>query len=125
MKNAINWFEIPANDIERARKFYETIFSFEMHELDIGDDLKMALFPAESGTVGGTIIQNDDWYKPSDSKGPLLYLNANPDLKTVLDRVEAAGGTVTIPKRLITEENGYMAVIIDSEGNRVALHSNE
>lgn len=125
MKNAINWFEIPANDIERARKFYETIFSFEMHELDIGDNLKMALFPAESGTVGGTIIQNDDWYKPSDSKGPLLYLNANPDLQTVLDRVEAAGGTVTISKRLITEENGYMAVIIDSEGNRVALHSNE
>lgn len=125
MKNAINWFEIPANNIERAKKFYETIFSFEMHELDIGDGLRMALFPAESGTVGGTIIQNDDWYKPSDSKGPLLYLNANPDLQTVLDRVEAAGGIVSIPKRLITEENGYMAVILDSEGNRVALHSNE
>jgi predicted enzyme related to lactoylglutathione lyase len=125
MKNAINWFEIPANDIERARKFYENIFSFEMHELDIGDGLRMALFPAESGTVGGTIIQNEDWYRPSDSKGPLLYLNANPDLQIVLDRVEEAGGTVTIPKRLITEENGYMAVIIDSEGNRVALHSNE
>ncbi|MFD2530876.1 VOC family protein [Gracilimonas halophila] len=125
MKNAINWFEIPATDIERAKKFYENIFSFEMHELDIGDGLRMALFPAESGTVGGTIIQNEDWYKPSDSKGPLLYLNANPDLQTVLDRLEAAGGTVNIPKRLITEENGYMAVIIDSEGNRVALHSNE
>lgn len=125
MKNAINWFEIPATDIERAKKFYEAIFSFEMHELDIGDGLRMALFPAESGTVGGTVIQNDDGYKPSDSKGPLLYLNANPDLQVVLDRVEAAGGTVTIPKRLITEENGYMAVIIDSEGNRVALHSNE
>lgn len=125
MKNAINWFEIPANDIERAKCFYETIFSFEMHELDIGDGLRMALFPAKSGTVGGTIIQNDDWYKPSDSKGPLLYLNANPDLQTVLDRVEAAGGIVSIPKRLITEENGYMAVILDSEGNRVALHSNE
>lgn len=125
MKNAINWFEIPANDIERAKKFYEAIFGFEMHELDIGDGLRMALFPAESGTVGGTIIQNEDWYKPSDSKGPLLYLNANPDLQTVLDRVEAAGGKISIPKRLITEENGYMAVIMDSEGNRVALHSNE
>ncbi|MCH2449893.1 MAG: VOC family protein [Gracilimonas sp.] len=125
MKNAINWFEIPARDIERARKFYEGIFSFEMHELDIGDGLRMALFPAESGTVGGTIIQNDDWYKPSNSEGPLLYLNANPDLQKVLDRVEEAGGEIIIPKRLITEENGYMAVIIDSEGNRVALHSNE
>lgn len=125
MKNALNWFEIPATDIDRAKKFYESIFSFEMHELDIGDGLRMALFPAESGSVGGTIIQNEDWYKPSDTKGPLLYLNANPDLQIVLDRVEEAGGTVTIAKRLITEENGYMAVIIDSEGNRVALHSNE
>lgn len=125
MKNAINWFEIPANDIERARKFYENIFSFEMYDLNIGDGLKMALFPAESGTVGGTLIQNKESYKPSNSEGPLLYLNANPDLQTVLDRVEAAGGMISIPKRLITEENGYMAVIIDSEGNRVALHSNE
>lgn len=124
MKNAINWFEIPTNDIERAKNFYETIFEFEMHELAIGDGLKMALFPALSGTVGGTLIQNDDWYKPSDSKGPLLYLNANPDLQTILDRVESAGGSISIPKRLITEDNGYMAVIIDSEGNRVALHSN-
>lgn len=125
MRNAINWFEIPVNDIKRARMFYETIFSFNMHELDIGDGLKMVLFPAESGTVGGTLILNQEWYKPSDSRGPLLYLNANPDLQTVLDRVETAGGSISIPKRLITEENGYMAVIVDSEGNRIALHSNE
>ncbi|MEX2604370.1 MAG: VOC family protein [Gracilimonas sp.] len=125
MKNAINWFEIPVNDIERAKKFYETIFSFEMPILDIGDGLKMALFPAISGTVGGTLIQHEDWYIPSENKGPLLYLNANPNLQTVLDRVEKAGGKISIAKRLITEDNGYMAVIIDSEGNRVALHSNE
>lgn len=125
MNNAINWFEIPATDIQRAKKFYETIFQFEMPMLDIGDGLKMALFPAESGSVGGTIIQNDDWYVPSDKKGPLLYLNANPDLIHVLDRVEKGGGKVAIQKRQITEENGYMAVIIDSEGNRIALHSNQ
>lgn len=124
MNNAINWFEIPANDITRAKKFYESIFNFEMPELDIGDGLKMALFPAESGTVGGTLIQNSEWYVPSDSHGPLVYLNANPDLQDILDRVEEAGGKITIPKRMITEENGFMAVIVDSEGNRVALHSN-
>ncbi|WP_290878221.1 VOC family protein [Gracilimonas sp.] len=125
MNNALNWFEIPANDIKRAKKFYETIFAFEMPTLDIGDGLKMALFPAESGSVGGTLIQNEEWYTPSDHKGPLVYLNANPDLDIILNRVEVAGGKITIPKRLITEENGYMAVIIDSEGNRVALHSND
>lgn len=124
MNNAINWFEIPATDITRAKKFYESIFNFEMYGLDIGDGLKMALFPAESGTVGGTLIQNSEWYVPSDSKGPLVYLNANPDLQIILDRVEEAGGKITIPKRMITEENGYMAVIVDSEGNRIALHSN-
>ena len=125
MNNAINWFEIPAADIDRAKEFYESIFEFEMPTLDIGDGLKMALFPAITGTVGGTLIQNDEWYFPSESQGPLLYLNANPNLQLVLDRVEDAGGKVMIPKRLITEDNGYMAVILDSEGNRIALHSNE
>jgi len=124
MKNAINWFEIPATDIDRARKFYEAIFDFEMFDLNIGDGLSMVLFPAVSGTVNGALIQYEDMYKPSDSMGPLLYLNANPDVQTVLDRVEEAGGKILIPKRLITEDNGYMAVIIDSEGNRIALHSN-
>ncbi|MEX0724350.1 MAG: VOC family protein [Gracilimonas sp.] len=125
MNNAINWFEIPASDIDRAKNFYEAIFNFEMPTLDIGDGLKMALFPATSGTVGGAIVKNNDWYVPSETQGPLLYLNANPDLQQVLDSVEDAGGRITIPKRLITEDNGYMAVIIDSEGNRIALHSNQ
>lgn len=124
MKNAINWFEIPASDIDRARKFYEGIFDFEMFDLNIGDGLSMVLFPAVSGTVNGALIQYEDMYKPSDSMGPLLYLNANPDVQPVLDRVEEAGGKILIPKRLITEDNGYMAVITDSEGNRIALHSN-
>ncbi|HKK24121.1 MAG TPA: VOC family protein [Gracilimonas sp.] len=124
MRNAINWFEIPVNDIKRAKSFYEAIFDFELFDLDIGDGLQMAIFPAENGTVGGALIQKEEYYYPSDTHGPLLYLNANPDLQTVLDKVEDSGGTVSIPKRLITEDNGYMAVIIDSEGNRVALHSN-
>lgn len=124
MKNAINWFEIPAIDIDRAKLFYETIFGFEMFDLDIGDGLQMALFPAESGTVGGALIQKEKLYTPSEEFGSLLYLNANPDLGKVLDKVEKAGGKISTPKRLITEDNGYMAVIIDSEGNRIALHSN-
>lgn len=125
MINAINWFEIPAKNIDRAKTFYEQIFNIEMHQLDIEDGLKMVLFPAESGTVGGALIENGDWYNPSDSEGPLLYLNANPDVQQVLDRVEESGGLIQVPKRLITEDNGYMAVITDSEGNRIALHSNQ
>jgi predicted enzyme related to lactoylglutathione lyase len=120
MLNALAWFEIPATDIARARRFYETIFQFEMRPLDLGT-LQMALFPAEGS--GGALCQMPAWYKPSAEAGPLVYLNAEPDLAIVLGRVEGAGGKVTVPKRQISPEYGYMAVFIDCEGNRVALHS--
>jgi hypothetical protein len=120
MLNALAWFEIPATDIRRARTFYETIFGFEMRPLDLGG-LQMAMFPAERS--GGALCQQAAWYKPSAEMGPLVYLNADPDLAIVLGRVEQAGGKVTVPKRQISPEHGYMAVFIDSEGNRVALHS--
>lgn len=123
MKNAISWFEIPATDVSRAKSFYEKIFNIEMFKMDIGDGLEMALFPVEEDCVGGAIIKNEEWYLPSENKGPLLYLNANPDLQNVLDKVEKAGGQIAIQKRLISEDHGYMAVILDSEGNRIALHS--
>jgi len=120
MKNAIAWFEIPATDIQRAQRFYEAIFAFQMRPLDLGD-LKMAMFPSEGS--GGALCQHATWYKPSTEMGPLVYLNAEPDLAIVLDRVEKAGGKVTVPKRQISPDYGYMGVFTDCEGNRVALHS--
>lgn len=124
MRNAINWFEIPATDIDRARAFYEAILDIEMHSMNIGEDTHMALFPMHEGKVSGALISNAEFYEPSNSKGPLLYLNGDPDLQLVLDRVEENGGSIHIQKQQISEENGYMAVIEDSEGNRIALHSN-
>jgi predicted enzyme related to lactoylglutathione lyase len=53
----------------------------------------------------------------------LVYLNANPDVQRVLDKVEKAGGKIIVPKTQISPEYGYMAVIEDTEGNRVAFHS--
>lgn len=125
MKNMISWYEIPVIDLDRAKTFYEEAFSFKMHEMQLGDGLHMALFPAAENTIGGTLIKNEEWYQPSKSKGPLVYLNANPDLQQVLDKVEELGGEIIIPKRLISEDNGYMAVIFDTEGNRIALHSDK
>ena len=122
-KHAINWFEIPASDINRAQTFYETIFEFKMAFMDLGPNHKMAVFPGDQSSISGALAYHPEWYLPSDSVGPLVYLNANPDLQIVQDRVEAAGGKVTIPKRQISPDHGFMAVIIDSEGNRVALHS--
>jgi predicted enzyme related to lactoylglutathione lyase len=121
--NVINWFEIAVSDIERATKFYETIFSVKMEPWE-GPDLKMALFPADSakGVLGGALAQSP-WHHPSGA-GVVIYLNANPDLINVLNRIEAAGGSIIMPKTLITEQIGYMACFTDTEGNTIALHSN-
>jgi uncharacterized protein len=123
-KNAISWFEIPTTDLDRAQKFYETIFATSLIPLDL-QNLRMRMFPIENQTsgIGGALCHNKDFYKPSSTDGPLIYLNGNPDVQNVLDRVEAAGGKVLVPKTQISPEYGYMAVIIDTEGNRIALHS--
>ena len=122
-QNAISWFEIPTTDLDRARKFYETIFDINMVPLDL-PQLKMRMFPVENPmSVGGAIIYNEDFYKPSSIYGPLIYLNANPDVQNVLDKVEAAGGKIVVPKTEISPEYGHMAVFIDTEGNRIAIHS--
>ena len=122
MANVLNWFEIPVNNMERAVKFYRSIFGHESMYITNMDGFDMAFFPMEGEGVGGALVKGE-WYKPTQD-GSLIYLNGNPDLATVLDKVEAAGGKVIIPKRMITEEIGFMGVFIDVEGNRVALHSN-
>ncbi len=122
-KNIISWFELPVMDMDRAKAFYETIFDIELSLMVLGDNFKMAVFPGGQSVIGGALVWNEDWYKPSNTHGPLIHLNANPDLQVVQDKIESAGGKVTIPKRQIGPENGYMAVFEDTEGNRVALHS--
>ncbi|MEQ9218820.1 MAG: VOC family protein [Cyclobacteriaceae bacterium] len=121
--NLVNWLEIPVNDIKRAKTFYEQVFEIELMDLDIGDGTKMALFPNSQDKVGGALIENKSFYHPGE-QGPLLYLNGNPNLQQYLDHVKKAGGEIIIQKRMITEEYGHMAVIKDTEGNRIALHSN-
>ena len=122
--NILNWFEISVNDIARAKKFYETIFSIEMHQMETGG-MKMAGFPLEpmSGKLGGTLVQSPS-HKPCNH-GVVIYLNGNPDLSVALGKVEKAGGKIEMPKTHISNEIGYMAFITDSEGNRVGLHSNK
>jgi predicted enzyme related to lactoylglutathione lyase len=123
MKHAISWFEIPTNDLDRATDFYEKIFNVKMIPMDM-PNLKMRMFPIEHMmNIGGALVYHKDFYKTSPTDGPLIYLNGNPDVQKVLDRVEAAGGKVLVPKTEIAPEYGFMAVILDSEGNRVGLHS--
>jgi uncharacterized protein len=122
MKNAISWFEIPTTNLDRAQRFYETILGIQLIKLDL-PNIKMRMFPLEDQDgVGGSLCDSGGFHKPSATEGPLLYLNANPDVQQVLDRVESAGGKILVPKTEISEF-GHMAVIIDSEGNRIAFHS--
>ena len=123
-KSAISWFEIPSIDINRAQRFYEAIFDMQMIPMDM-PQLQMRMFPIENPMtgIGGAITKAEGFYKPSATDGPLIYLNANPDVQLILDKIEAAGGKIVVPKTQISPEYGYMAVFIDTEGNRVALHS--
>ena len=121
-KNAISWFEIPSTDLGRATKFYETIFDITLTPLDT-PEIKMRMFPLEDMMgVGGAIVDSGGFHRPSSTDGPLLYLNANPDVPNVLDKVETAGGKIIVQKMAIGEY-GFMAAFIDTEGNRIALHS--
>lgn len=124
MQNAISWFEIPATNLERAQKFYETIFAMNMIPMDM-ENIKMRIFPLDDmmTQVGGAIVDSGGFHKASLTDGPLIYLNGNPDVQTILNRVEAAGGKVMVPKTEISPEYGYMAVFVDTEGNRIGLHS--
>ena len=121
MTNAINWFEIPATDFSRAKKFYETILGTELMEMPFPHG-KYAMFPADmqNGGVGGGLMQSDGFNPSKD--GTVVYLNGGEDLSTALSKVEAAGGKIIMPKTSIGQ-NGFMAHFIDTEGNKVALHS--
>ena len=120
----IKWFEIPVNDFKRAKQFYETVFEIEMEERELGDAV-MGFFPYDQskGTIGGAICKGPGYLVCH--KGPKLYLNGDPDLTPVINRVPDAGGEILVPKSLITPEVGYMAVFKDTEGNHIYLHSQE
>jgi predicted enzyme related to lactoylglutathione lyase len=123
-KSAISWFEIPATDLARATNFYETIMGVQLIPMDL-ENIKMRMFPLADmmNDIGGAIVDSGGFHKPSATDGVLIYLNGNPDVQQVLDKVEAAGGKIFLPKTEISPEFGHMAIIIDTEGNRIGLHS--
>ena len=118
--NPVNWFEIPVNDLERAKQFYETVFGFQLSLNEMGP-MKMAWFPMTQGGPGatGTLIQSEG-YAPSHA-GTLVYFSV-PGIEGALDKVNANGGKLLMPKTSIGEY-GHIAHFRDCEGNRVALHS--
>ncbi len=122
--NVVGWFEIPVRDLDRAIEFYEAVFEFSLQRQDFGP-VKMAWFPSMETAMGspGGLIYDPGSFTPS-SEGILIYFTAfSGDLDIELERAEKEGGKIVVPKRLISPEIGYMGAFIDSEGNRIALHS--
>jgi uncharacterized protein len=120
MQNLINWFEIPATDFKRAVSFYKAILEVEIKETEMFGT-KIGFFPTDGTNVSGSIVQGED-YKPS-TDGILAYLNGGKDLQMVLDKVELNNGNIIVPKTHISPEMGYFGMFIDTEGNKMAVHS--
>jgi hypothetical protein len=121
MANVINWFEIPVEDFDRASEFYSKVLNGEIQKMDSPAGEKFGFLPGmEKGEIGGAIVAGET-YEPTN-KGTVVYLNGGEDLSTPLSKVEPAGGKIIMPKTSIGE-NGFMAHFLDTEGNRVALHS--
>jgi len=120
IQHTIVHFEIPVTDFKRAQAFYANILAGEVEETRMGES-RMGFLPREKDGVGGAIIEEEG--AVPGTKGPLLYLNGGADLQVILDRIEPAGGHILMPKTIVTPEIGYYAIFLDSEGNRLALHS--
>ncbi|WP_028454910.1 VOC family protein [Chitinilyticum litopenaei] len=119
MSSIANIFEIPATNLDRAISFYSKVFEIPIEKMET-PDMKMGLFPYEGQDTVGIIIQGEG-YIPSSS-GVTLYLNAGNDLQAALSKIEENGGSVLLAKTPHADGNGYFALFLDSEGNRLGLN---
>lgn len=120
MNNLISIVEIPTTDFSRAVKFYQTVLGLAIEEMEM-DGNQMGVLPNEEATVNVVLVKGDD-YTPT-TEGVVLYFNAGNDLQAMLDKVTQNGGTVIVPKTEISPEMGFFALFIDTEGNKLGLHS--
>ena len=119
--NAINWFEIPVANLDRALAFYERILAEKLPVDSSFPGMRMAMFPSQDPGIGGCLIEFEQARPHAD--GVRVYLNGGDNLAAILGRVEAAGGTIIMPKTFLREDIGHIGMFRDSEGNIIGLHS--
>jgi len=119
IKNYVNWFEIPVLNLKRAMAFYNHIYGIQMEMTEM-KEYAMAFFPTDTG-IGGALVKGPGSV-PGET-GSLIYLNGGTNLQTMLAKVESVGGRVILEKTKINDDSGFFALFIDSEGNKLALHS--
>lgn len=123
-RNPVGWFEIYVQDMHRAQKFYETVLGIELTKLESPTpepDLEMLAFPMdmEAGGASGALAKMKDC--PSGGMGTLVYFSCE-DCAVEASRVKDAGGTIFKPKMGIGQY-GFIALVVDTEGNMIGLHS--
>ncbi len=120
MKSFISLFEIPATDISRAVSFYEAILDINIEKMEM-PGMEMGIFPYEGQMVTGVIMKGEGYEPTAD--GVTIYLNGGDNLQHILDMVEKSGGTIIVPKTAHADENGFFALFLDTEGNKLGLNS--
>jgi uncharacterized protein len=120
MKNLISIVEIPTIDFSRAVTFYQAILDVSIEEIDM-QGTQMGVFPSDREIVSVVLVKGDEYRTTVD--GTIVYLNAGDDLQIVLNKIESNGGKIVVPKTEIDPEIGFFAMFIDTEGNKLGLHS--
>ena len=120
VRHQVVWFDIPTRDLDRAVRFYSAVLGMQLKKEQAGPGVAIAMLPHAEGSIGGCLVQNLD-ARPSES-GPLLYLNTQDRLDQALNAVEKYGGKILAARHSISPF-GFRAIVLDSEGNRIALHS--
>jgi len=120
MNNPVGWFEIYVEDMNRAKKFYEETFDLQLSKLE-GTDLEIFAFPMHQDSYGapGALVKMPGF--PAGKNSVLVYFSCN-DCGVEAIRAKNAGGQIQKEKMSIGEY-GYMAHVIDTEGNMIGLHS--
>ena len=119
MSHQVVWFDLPATDVERAILFYSTVLNADISKVE-GPEGPMGIFPHEKDDVAGCLYKKEGGAPSGD--GPLLYFNVQGRLEEATSLVEKNGGKIVQPAHSIAP-NGSRSVVMDSEGNRIALHS--